>query len=75
MSREFSVLAAKSIPLPGKGVKVLSRHVRVAVFNKNDVRLVLHSNTWLMYLVVFLTESPPQNGKIVFSKIFILCTV
>lgn len=31
-------MAAKSIPLPGKGVKVLSRHVRVAVFNKSDVR-------------------------------------
>ncbi|XP_064390187.1 nephrocystin-1-like isoform X2 [Halichondria panicea] len=43
VSREFSVLAAKSIPLPGKGVKVLSRHVRVAVFNKNDVLSNIHT--------------------------------
>lgn len=69
ITREFSIIAARMIPLPGKGelyakhnynnkillllrnfdssrgvrvhvgVTILSRHVRVSVFNKNDVSM------------------------------------
>lgn len=79
MSREFSVLAAKSIPLPGKGVKVLSRHVRVAVFNKNDVRLVLHSNTWQCFSNVsrgisYWKSSPKRQNFFQQDNYFVHCS-
>lgn len=53
-----AVAATDSVQLPiAVGVRVLSRHVRIAVFNKSDVRIPA-GNTEPHLLVDFLRSGP-----------------